>query len=71
MLSDFENEVERGITERMLELPDTGRRMLPKRNWLALEFSPAENAEKDHKLWARWWLEKEEHSITKVIGAVT
>ncbi len=71
VLSGFENEVERGITERMLELPDTGRRMLPKRNWLALEFSPAENVEKDHKLWARWWLEKEEHAITKVIGAVT
>lgn len=71
ILSGFENEVERGITERMLELPDTGRRMLPKRNWLALEFSPKDDSEKDHKLWARWWLEGDEHAITKVIGAVS
>ncbi len=72
LFAGFENEVERGITERMLELPDSGRRMLPKRNWLALEFSPASTGEKNQKLWARWWLEGEkQHSYTKVIGAVT
>ncbi len=70
LLADFENEVERGIIERMLELPDTGRRLLPNRNWLALEFNGS-SAEKNQKLWARWWLEGQEHSVTKVIGAVT
>lgn len=70
LLAGFENEVERGIVERMLELPDSGRRMLPKRNWLALEFAPKTDGEKDHKLWARWWLEGEVDSFTKVIGPV-
>ena len=70
VLAGFEHEIERGIVERMLELPDTGRRLLPNRNWLALEFSEGDNG-KDNKLWARWWLEKMEHPVTKVIGPVT
>lgn len=70
LLGDFENEIDRGIVERMLELPDTGRRLLPNRNWLALEFDGG-GGEKNQKLWARWWLEGKEHSVTKVIGAVT
>ena len=70
LLAGFENEVDRDIVERMLELPDTGRRLLPNRNWLALEFSEGPTS-KDSKLWARWWLEEMDHAITKVISPVT
>jgi hypothetical protein len=57
-------QVDRGITTRMLEFPATGRCIKPCRNFLTLQ--PDAPGGED-RYWANWWTEGEPHPYTKVI----
>ncbi len=61
LLAGFVDEVDRGITARMLPFPGTNRRLRPARNWLSL------TGDTQARLWAEWWFEGDRSSTTKVI----
>ncbi len=61
LLAGFVDEVDRGITARMLPFPGTNRRLRPTRNWLSL------TGDDQGRLWAEWWFEGDRTSTTKVI----
>ena len=57
-------EVDRGITARLLKFPGTSHRILGARNWLSLTVDEQQN------IWAEWYIEGEERPFTKVIHPV-
>lgn len=63
-LFDEEDEIDRGITGRMLKFPGTPYRFIGKRNWLSLEPDLEKNPV---HIWANWYIEGESKPYTKVI----
>ena len=61
LLAGFVDEVDRGVTARMLPFPGTARKLRPSRNWLSL------TGDSQSRLWAEWWFEGDRGSTTKVI----
>lgn len=61
LLAGFVDEVDRGVTARMLPFPGTARKLRPARNWLSL------TGDDQARLWAEWWFEGDRSSTTKVI----
>jgi phosphodiesterase/alkaline phosphatase D-like protein len=57
-------DVDRGITARMLKFPGARHRLIGARNWLSLDVDDKE------RIWANWHVEKEEELYTKVIHRV-
>lgn len=57
-------QVDRGITTRMLDFPTTSRCIKPCRNFLTLQPDLPGAA---GRFWANWWVEGEPHPYTKVI----
>jgi hypothetical protein len=64
LLADKVEEVDRGITARLLKFPGTSRRILGTRNWLSLTL------DEQPCIWAEWYVEGEEQPYTKVIHPV-
>jgi len=64
MQSGRVEDVDRGITARMLKFPGTTNAFIGARNWLALEPDP------EQRLWANWHVEGEATPYTKVIHPV-
>ncbi|MDP3702663.1 MAG: alkaline phosphatase D family protein [Hylemonella sp.] len=62
-----EEQVDRGITSRMLDFPTTGRCVMARRNFLTLQ--PDAPGGED-RYWANWWTEGEPHPYTKVVHAI-
>lgn len=63
-----EEQVDRGITTRMLEFPTSSRCIKACRNFLTLQ--PDAPGGED-RYWANWWVEGEPHPYTKVVHAIT
>jgi len=61
LLAGFVDEVDRGVTARMLPFPGTARKLRPARNWLSL------TGDTQARIWAEWWFEGDRTSTTKVI----
>ena len=61
LLAGYVDEVDRGVTARMLPFPGTARKLRPARNWLSL------TGDSQSRLWAEWWFEGDRTSTTKVI----
>lgn len=62
---DDTEEVDRGITARMLSFAGTDQKFIGARNWLSLSFD-----DKD-RLWAEWWAEgKDQKPYTKVVHPI-
>ena len=57
-------EVDRGITARLLQFPGTSRRVMGARNWLSLTL------DEHPSLWAEWYVEGEAKPFTKVIHPI-
>jgi len=64
LLAGKVEEVDRGITARLLKFPGTSRRLLGARNWLSLTL------DEQPCIWAEWYVEGEEKPFTKVIHPV-
>jgi len=64
VMSDVVEEVDRGITARMMKFPFSNQRFVPARNWLSLE------PDEQHRIWAKWYVEGEEEPYTKVIHPI-
>jgi hypothetical protein len=62
-----EDEVDRGITARMINFPGTQYRFIGKRNFLTLE---GDGELAGNRLWANWHVEGETDPFVKVIHAV-
>ena len=60
------DEVDRGITARMVEFPGTQRRFIGARNFLSLEPDP-----NDSRIWANWFVEGEDDPYVKVVHALS
>jgi hypothetical protein len=67
-VGDRVEQVDRGITTRMITFPGTPRRFIGVRNYLSLE--PDRPATVDYRIWANWWIEGESVPYTKVIHPV-
>ena len=65
ILSGKVEDVDRGITARLLKFPGTSRRILGARNWLSLTL------DEQPCIWAEWYVEGEEKPYTKVIHPVS
>ena len=63
-IGDDEEDVDRGMQERMLEFSGTGERFLWARSWLSLS-----SDEKD-RIWAKWHVKGEARPYAKVIHPV-
>jgi hypothetical protein len=61
LLAGYVDEVDRGITARMLPFPGTNRKLRPSRNWLSL------TGDDQSRLWAEWWFEGDRGATGKVI----
>jgi hypothetical protein len=57
-------EIDRGITARLVKFPGTTRRILAARNWLSLTL------DEQPRIWAEWYVEGQEKPYTKVIHPV-
>lgn len=68
VLGDKVEEVDRGITARMLKFPGSAQRFIGARNWLSLTF------DEQDRIWGEWYVEGEDKPYTKVVhpvGALT
>jgi hypothetical protein len=65
VMGDVVEEVDRGITARMMKFPFSNQRFVPARNWLSLE------PDEEHRIWAKWYVEGEEEPYTKVIHPIS
>lgn len=61
---DSSDEVDRGIIARMTKFPGLSHRFIGARNFMSLE------PDEDHRFWANWIVEGEEHPYTKVVHAL-
>jgi hypothetical protein len=57
-------EVDRGITARMMRFPSIAQHFIAKRNWLSLEL------DKESRVWAKWYVEGKEEPYTKVVHPI-
>ena len=57
-------EVDRSITTRMMKFPFSAQHFIAKRNWLSLEL------DEESRVWAKWYVEREEELYTKVIHPI-
>ena len=57
-------QIDRGISTRMLEFPATSHCVMARRNFLTLQPDAPDGA---GRYWANWWVEGEPHPYTKVI----
>jgi PhoD related phosphatase len=64
VMGDKVEDVDRGITARMLKFPGSPHRFIGARNWLSLTL------DEQHRIWAEWYVEGEAHPYTKVIHPV-
>jgi hypothetical protein len=64
VMGDKVEEVDRGITARMLKFPGSPSRFIGKRNWLSLTF------DEQSRIWSEWYVEGEKTPYTKVIHPV-
>ena len=64
LLAGKVEEVDRGITARLLKFPGSPRRLLGARNWLSLTLDEVP------RIWAEWYVEGEDQPFTKVIHPV-
>jgi hypothetical protein len=62
--AEGDEEVERGVHSRMVDVPGRKRRIVNLRNWLEIDVEP------DLRLWANWHFEGETEPSTKVVHAV-
>lgn len=66
-LFDSTDEIDRGVSARMVDFPGTQDRFVGRRNYLSLE--PDRTGELD-RIWANWFVENEQEPYTKVIHAL-
>jgi hypothetical protein len=64
VMADNVEEVDRGITARMMRFPSIAQHFIAKRNWLSLEL------DKDSRVWAKWYVEGKEEPYTKVVHPI-
>jgi len=64
LLAGKVEEVDRGITARLLKFPGSSRRIISARNWLSLV------VDEQLRIWADWYVEGQENPYTKVIHPV-
>ena len=64
LLAGKTEEIDRGITARLLKFPGTNRRIMGARNWLSLTL------DEQPCITAEWYVEGEEKPYTKVIHPV-
>ncbi len=64
VMADNVEEVDRGITARMMKFPFSAQHFIAKRNWLSLEL------DEESRVWAKWYVEGEEEPYTKVIHPI-
>lgn len=64
VMGDKVEEIDRGITARMLKFPGNSSRFIGKRNWLSLTFDD------QSRIWGEWYVEGENTPYTKVIHPV-
>jgi hypothetical protein len=64
VMGDIVEEVDRGITARMMKFPSSSQRFVPARNWLSLE------PDEQHRIWAKWYVEGEEEPYIKIIHPI-
>lgn len=64
--SDDEEEIERGIRMRMVDVPGRKRRIVNQRNWLEIDVE----SKPDFRIWANWHFEGETAPSTKVVHPV-
>ena len=64
VMADNVEEVDRGITARMMKFPFSSQHFIAKRNWLSLEL------DEESRVWAKWYVESEEEPYTKVVHPI-
>jgi hypothetical protein len=64
VMGDKVEEVDRGISARMLKFPGTSKRFLGARNWLSLIL------DEQSRVWGEWYVEGETTPYTKVVHPV-
>ena len=64
VMGDKVEEVDRGITARMLKFPGSSLHFIGKRNWLSLTFDDK------NRIWGEWYAEGEATAYTKVVHPV-
>jgi len=64
VMADNVEEVDQGITPRMMNFPLSSQHFIAKRNWLSLEL------EEESRVWAKWYVEGEEEPYTEVIHPI-
>jgi hypothetical protein len=65
LMGEVVEEVDRGITARMMKFPFSNQHFLPARNWLSLD------PDEQHRVWAQWYVEGESEPYTKVIHPIS
>lgn len=68
VLGDKVEDIDRGITARMLKFPGSAQRFIGARNWLSLTI------DEQDRVWGEWYVEGEDTPYTKVVhpvGALT
>jgi hypothetical protein len=64
VMADNVEEVDRGITARMMKFPFSAQHFIAKRNWLSLEL------DEESRVWAKWYVEGEKEPYTKVVHPI-
>jgi hypothetical protein len=64
VMADNVEEVDRGITARMMSFPSVTQHFMAKRNWLSLEL------DEESRVWAKWYVEDKEEPYTKVVHPI-
>ena len=64
VMADNVEEVDRGITARMMSFPSITQHFMAKRNWLSLEL------DEEDRVWAKWYVEGKEEPYTKVVHPI-
>ena len=57
VMTDNVEEVDRGITARMMKFPFSAQHFIAKRNWLSLEL------DEESRVWAKWHVEGEKEPL--------
>ncbi|MBC7784295.1 MAG: alkaline phosphatase family protein [Burkholderiales bacterium] len=66
-IGDSTEQIDRDITGHMLTFNASRQRFINRRNWLSLTPDPGATHAASYRLWANWWLEGDDHPMTKVI----
>lgn len=65
-----EEVIDHGITTRMLEIPSSGRKLVPERNFLSIQPDAADEGRVRGRLWAEWHFEHSQGRFQKAIHPV-